>query len=323
MEVRLFQKVVEELHSTGFTVMGLAASGEVTLHPQLSRFLELALKRGLVTEILTNGWLFKERLLPLLKNPRTRSAIVQIGFSVDGPNAQVHDANRRPGSFDRIMEAVALCRALKVPFYFKTTIRQANIKLLREMIELSTPLGVQQHRFIVPMPTPQMVRDSDLPTPAEISKALVQIRKWAKFSNDRVVPEAAAYARSALFACNAFSKFGVDAEGYLLLCSNLAYTVDERGRWQSGLERVAHLGRMSLIKAIPLHFERLAEALRWRMKASKFITRGDFSLCYWCFYQFGKLNWLRAYPNSPWAKGVLDAEAAGITPMLGTPADLL
>jgi hypothetical protein len=31
--------------------------------------------------------------------------------------------------------------------------------------------------------------------------------------------------------------------------------------------------------------------------------------CYWCMKHFGKFDWLRDYPESPWATGVVEKEA--------------
>jgi hypothetical protein len=30
--------------------------------------------------------------------------------------------------------------------------------------------------------------------------------------------------------------------------------------------------------------------------------------CYWCFLHFGKLEWLKNYPRSPWAAAVREED---------------
>ena len=37
---------------------------------------------------------------------------------------------------------------------------------------------------------------------------------------------------------------------------------------------------------------------------------GDLTLdpCYWCFNHFGKLEWLRDFPESPWSAGVVEED---------------
>jgi MoaA/NifB/PqqE/SkfB family radical SAM enzyme len=316
MDVGVFRTVIRGLQDLGFGYVGLTASGELLLHPQLEAMLEFLARRNMKAELLTNGWWFRERLLPLLKHPRYRAVVAKIGFSLDGPDAEIHDANRRAGGFSRVMEGVAACTGLGIPVFLKSAIRRANCRRIRDMILLSASLGIERHRFITPIPVPQSIREDALPGPAEVRTLKQYLDPMSALTGGKVLLEGWMGDQSSpLHPCNPFFSFSVDAEGYLLLCGILAYIGDEEGRPLSGPERVADLKEVPLAEAIRLHWRRVADVMEWRLGAKDLFTAGDFQICYWCYYQMGKLGWLKNHPESPWAAGVLRAEKLGIAPM--------
>lgn len=316
MDVELFRSIVRGLQDLGFGHIGMTASGEILLHPQLDAMLEILARRNMKAELLTNGWRFRERLLPLLMHPRYRAVITKIGFSLDGPDAGIHDANRRAGGFSRVMEGIAACTGLGIPVFLKSAIRRANCHRIRDMILLSASLGIERHRFITPIPVPRSVRDDSLPDPAEVRSLKTYLDPMSALTGGKVLLEGWMGDQSSpLHPCNPFFSFSVDAEGHLLLCGILAYIGDEEGRPLSGQERVADLKEVSLPEAIRLHWRRVADVMEWRLRAKDLFTAGDFQICYWCYYQMGKLDWLKNHPESPWSAGVLRAEKLGITPM--------
>ena len=316
MDVELFRTIIRGLQDLGFGYVGMTASGEILLHPQLEAMLEFLARRSMKAELLTNGWWFRERLLPLLKHPRYRAVITKIGFSLDGPDAAIHDANRRAGGFARVMEGVATCKGLGIPVFLKSAIRRANCHRIRDMILLSASLGIERHRFITPIPVPRSIREDLLPEPDEVRSLKKYLDPMSGLTGGKVLLEGwLGDQRSPIYPCNPFFSFSVDAEGYLLLCGILAYIGDEEGRPLLGKERVADLKEVSLPEAIRRHWRRVAEVVEWRLGAKDLFTTGDFQICYWCYYQLGKLGWLKKYPDSPWAAGVLRAEKLGIAPM--------
>jgi len=69
MEKEMFSDLMRELRSLGFRYAGITGSGEISLHPQLEDiFLSLA-ENTIDFEILTNGYLFKDRIFPLIRSP--------------------------------------------------------------------------------------------------------------------------------------------------------------------------------------------------------------------------------------------------------------
>ncbi len=316
MEVEVFRDLVLGLNRLGFNYLGLTSSGEILLHPELEKMLEILARRNMRIEVLTNGWHFRERLLPLLRHPRYRALFAKIGFSLDGHTPELHDENRRPGSFERVVEGAGACMSLGIPVFFKTAIRKRNLPFVKEMILFSSSRHLAQHRFITPLPTPGFVKGGDLPDIDEVRKLKARVEKLALLTKGRVILEGwVGEQRSPLHACNPFRMFGVDAEGNTLLCGVLAYLDDGTGKPSRGMSHIASLKNTSLEKAIELHFQTLARVMKWRLDARALIATMDFPICYWCYYQMGKLDWLKQHPESSWAAGILRAEALGITPM--------
>lgn len=308
--------VVEKLHLAGFAMAGLTGSGEVTLHPGLGKVLEILVRRGMGFDLLTNGTRFREVLLPLLNDRAIRRRAIRIGFSLDGPTAAIHDNNREPGSFARVLEGIALCRALEIPVYLKTALRRENLPVLRELVLFAANLGVEQIRFISSFPTPRSVADNSVPAPFELRGAKSLIENWDRLSNGRIFWEGWMGDRlPPLGECNASRNFAVDSCGNHLLCAVLADVDQGDAVPGPGLECVGNLLTMTLEETIRRHFTRLAEVLKWRVQARQVMAPWDFPMCYWCFYQMGKLEWLKRYPDSPWAAGVLRAVARGIAPL--------
>jgi hypothetical protein len=69
-----------------------------------------------------------------------------------------------------------------------------------------------------------------------------------------------------------------------------------------GKECLGNIRDTSLTDLIVRHLNLLPDILEWRFKKREIIKRAPLSLCNWCFLQFGKLDWLKEYQESPWAR---------------------
>ncbi|MEW5992932.1 MAG: radical SAM protein [Candidatus Zixiibacteriota bacterium] len=308
--------ILEKLSLAGFQMAGLTGAGELTLHPRLGEVLESFVHRGLAADLLTNGTRFREVLYPLLCDAGIRRRVIRIGFSLDGPTAEVHDRNRGSGSFARVLEAIALCRLLGLSTYIKSTLRRENLPLIRESVGLAANLGVDQWRFIAPMPTRRSIAEATIPSPNDVLEARRLIASLESASQGRIFWEGWMGSRlPPLGTCNAFRNFAVDHRGRHLVCSVLSCVESEPGETPSSPEAVGSLVTQPLRETVHAHFLRLARLLTWRLGAREVMRPADFPLCYWCFYQNGKLDWLAEHPASPWSAGILRARAHGITPL--------
>jgi len=296
----LFEHIVNEMREIGFRYVAIAGGGEITLHPQLEDLFYTLTKYNLDFEILTNGYLFKERLFPLLKSPSIGKRVKAVGFSLDGAKEETHDFIRKEGSFRKIIEAMGICKLLGIPFYVKTVVTNLNKKELKELLFFTSGFGAFEHLVISPMPTKRMIEEGDIPDPDELRKIYSRLLYWKK---KKIFPilELEAFEND-LFACNGFRKFGVDEAGNYLFCANLS-GVERHGDFSKGKECLGNFRDVGLQDLVIRHFKFLPEVLKWRLERKDVIGKSPFSLCYWCFFQFEKLNWMAECPDSPWSRG--------------------
>ena len=294
----LFEHIVSEMRKMGFKYVAVTGGGEMTLHPQLEDLFYVLVKYNMDFEILTNGYLFKERLLPLLKTPVVRKSIKAVGFSLDGAKQETHDYIREKGSFIKIVEAMGFCKLFEIPFYVKTVVTNVNKNELKELLLFTSGLRAFAHLVISPMPTRRMIEEGDIPDPVELRKIASRLLCWKRKGIFPIL-EIEAFDNN-LFACNGFRKFSVDEEGNYIFCGNLS-NVETYESPAVTKERLGNLKDMKLKELVIKHFKFLPEVLKWRLERKEAIRNSSFSLCYWCFHQFEKLNWMEKCPDSPWS----------------------
>jgi hypothetical protein len=305
----LAREVLPQARALGFQTISLTG-GEVALYPHLEEFLALVVDQGFSFNLVTNGHRFREYLLPLLTAPKVREKLTEVCFSLDGAKPETHDALRGPGSFREVMEAASLCQLKGVPFCFKSVVTNFNKEELTELALLTATLGAQDHGFLHIYPTPGLIRQEVIPPPGELREIMTWIvgsltkLLRLKIRIEGFVP------RTALFVCpNILDFVNLDYQGNLVLCCNLSHVTREEGQPSVlGREWLADLKEMSLREGLIRHFRGVAALMEARVRDADTLTDLTFIPCYWCFRHFGKFEWLRDYPESPWAEGVLEEE---------------
>lgn len=82
------------------------------------------------------------------------AGVSAIGLSIDGPNAEVHDAFRGfSGSFEKALEMLDYARALDLPVQVNTSVTRRNVHLIDEIAEMLEGRGVKMWSvfFLVPV----------------------------------------------------------------------------------------------------------------------------------------------------------------------------
>ena len=82
------------------------------------------------------------------------AGIGALGISLDGPNAEVHDAFRGfDGSFERTLEMLKNARELELPVQVNTSLTMRNYELIDEIAELLATQGIMMWSvfFLVPV----------------------------------------------------------------------------------------------------------------------------------------------------------------------------
>ena len=304
ISLELAQRILKEARVLGLDKIHITG-GELTLYPDLEELISLIVDDGFRFDLVTNGYLFRERLLPLLAQPKVKKRLDEVCFSLDGATASSHNAIRGGGSFKEVMEAATLCRLKEIPVGFKSIISNLNKNEITEIALLGGTLGAKEHNFISLLPTPRLIKEAIIPSPEELEKKVFWIMEGlaktvkTKINIDAYCPPAV------VFWCDAFHNLSVDHRGNQIFCCTLSHVVDEGKPSTLGQELIADLKEISLREGIARHFDLLAKLMRQRLNETEGLSKATYIPCYWCYKYFGKLIWLDTYPESPWADGIL------------------
>ena len=136
-------RVLDELAEMG-TLYVTFTGGEVLVRRDFFDIAEHARRKGFAFRIYTNGigvTAERARRIAALK-PLT------VEFSIFSADPAIHDAvTKVPGSFDRLMRAVALLKAEGQRVYLKTVVMKQNVAGLPALRKLGQDLDVFTHLF--------------------------------------------------------------------------------------------------------------------------------------------------------------------------------
>lgn len=309
LPLSLARETLAQAGPLGFKTLCLTG-GEPALYPDLAGLLALVAEQGFTFSLVTNGHRFREAFLPLLTAPPIRERLSVVCFSLDGARAASHDALRGPGSFREVVEAATLCHLADLPLAFKTVITNFNKDELTEVALLGASLGAQDQGFLHPLPAAAALRKEAFPPPEEVGDLLAWIEgTLAKALRHRIFLEGWG-PPTPLFTCpNLLQGAHVDYQGNLILCCNLSHLKGEaRKPSVFGREWLGDLTTMPLREGLGRHFQVVARLMEARLGETEKLAGLNLIPCYWCQRHFGKLEWLRDFPDSPWSAGVLEEE---------------
>ena len=125
----------------------ILTGGEPMLRPDLETIVRHCIARDLKPVLATCGALLTEESAGALK----AWGIERISVSIDGPDAERHDAFRgEPGAFDAAMRGLAACRAAGLPFQVNATITRRNADQIGVILERAVAEGaVAFHPFLL------------------------------------------------------------------------------------------------------------------------------------------------------------------------------
>lgn len=230
------------------------AGGEPLMRRDVPELMEHAVERGLAVALTTNGTVLSPALLERLD----RIGLQYITVSLEGPDAETHDAVRGPGTFQRAVQGLELLRAhtrhhLNVHF----TVHQGNHRRLDEVFRLAERLPVDSVGFTPMRPAGTGKDHPDLwLARKEFAEATRSLLRLANSCSKRVVlpldPAGDGGRLYTQFGCGAAHvNAGIDAEGYMGPCS---FFVGEDWRGHS----VRHTDVLEIWRDSPL-FRRLRE----------------------------------------------------------------
>lgn len=111
--------------------------GEVFMRPDWKKIVTELTTRKVKVSIITNGFLFSEKLISDIKECNVES----VAVSVDGPE-RIHDRYRQIGSFKRAMQAINVLSENDIPVSVISTLHSNNVNSLDEMYEILKAKGI-------------------------------------------------------------------------------------------------------------------------------------------------------------------------------------
>lgn len=105
--------------------------GEVFMRPDWPIIAKTLSDTGINVSIITNGFIFSEKLITQLKKVNVES----IAISLDGPEF-IHDRFRQEGSFHRALQAIDILTMNNIPVSVISTLSPQNVHHLEEMYQI-------------------------------------------------------------------------------------------------------------------------------------------------------------------------------------------
>ncbi|MBN1614421.1 MAG: heme b synthase [Deltaproteobacteria bacterium] len=142
-------ELIEQIARVGKPVV-ILTGGEPLLRPDIFEIAARGNERGLRMVLATNGTLLTEATVRRMID----SGIQRVSVSLDGPDAESHDAFRSvPGAFDGAMAGIDALKKAGMDFQINTTVSRANNDDLGAIMDLAVNLGAAAHHIFLLVPT--------------------------------------------------------------------------------------------------------------------------------------------------------------------------
>ena len=127
-----FFRELESLAVRNLTLSG----GELFMRPDLWELLDGLVAARMRYAILTNGTLVTEKTIAELGRADRRRRMDAIQVSIDGSCAEIHDASRGKGSFEKAIRGLRMLRAAGFPATARVTVNRHNAGDLENVFRL-------------------------------------------------------------------------------------------------------------------------------------------------------------------------------------------
>jgi MoaA/NifB/PqqE/SkfB family radical SAM enzyme len=307
LSVPLIRSILEQASGIFADLRVSLTGGEPLLHPGFPEMVDLFAELGLSYRFVSNGWHMR-RVMPVLD----RYPAQHVRLSLSGASQASHDAVRGRGSFHRVLQAVALLTSRRIPTSFSMVIDRTSRLELRDAVDLAEGLGVIGISFILPQPsTGSLDLDSEVP-PSEWLALRGEVEALGAEPGRRtaVGMDYGAPFEGPERSCGTFAleRIYVDAWGRLATCCQLS----DYGFNQT--EVVADLNAVPFAEAYETYRLRLARLQEESRPQG--VDGIDPFPCMRCVKASGKLEWMKAYPNSGWGRLLLGEARQRMLPVL-------
>lgn len=298
LPVPLVEKVLTEARRYQNVDYVAFTGGEPTLHPHFPELLELVARHGHRFGFVTNGWRFAEKTLAQVEP--YRGHLSHVTFSIDGAREATHDTLRkRKGSFRRLMQAIALCRANGMGVHVNMVVTRANRGELQEMALLASRLGCDALLYGHCQPTPHGLAAGLVLDTAERRRVEEEIGKLQGLFRMTILLAGDHYSPSRFHQCPQFQmrEFNVDHRGRLTVCCMLS-------GYRGGTPETDVLADLSEVSFYEAHRRLVTTIARLNLEkierlASREPDEKDHFICTHCLEHFEKVPRAPARPALP------------------------
>ena len=142
-------QLVDEIAAVSSPVI-ILTGGEPLLRPDIFDIASYGTNKGLRMVMATNGTLVN----PATAKKMIQSGIKRVSISIDGKDAASHDGFRQEKeAFAGAMTGIATLKDAGMEFQINTTITTANLKQIKDILELAKKLGAAAHHIFLLVPT--------------------------------------------------------------------------------------------------------------------------------------------------------------------------
>lgn len=107
--------------------------GEPLLHKEVGAIIRYLKQRGVHTAMNTNGWLVPDKIDDV-------ALLDLVCLTLDGP-PDVHDTQRKKGSYDRVIKAIEVLRERRVPIVTMTVLTPRGVENVEHVLDVAKRYG--------------------------------------------------------------------------------------------------------------------------------------------------------------------------------------
>ena len=142
-------QLIDEIAAMSSPVI-ILTGGEPLLRPDIFEIATYGTGKGLRMVMATNGTLVDESTAKKM----IKSGIKRVSVSLDGKDAPSHDAFRgKIGAFTGALNGIEAMKRAGMEFQINTTVTTANLKQIKNILELAKKLGAAAHHIFLLVPT--------------------------------------------------------------------------------------------------------------------------------------------------------------------------
>ncbi len=311
LSLDLMEKVLRQSREAYGVRVSALTGGEPLLHPRIDEIFHLLADMDFSFSFVTNGQVLTKKM-DVLKQPAIKNRLAKVAVSIEGATSEKNDRIRGPGTFKKAMEAIMALKTAGIPVFVKYTIGRHNLDNLEEEILEISHLGVPAMEISPMLPTPDNIEAGIMPHPEECRKSESIVKRMAQELKMDIQIASGQYVPNAFFTCVSISMmdFYVDALGRLCFCCMLP-GVRGQDKERPEPDVAADLSTTDLWDAHRRLISIISGLQRKRIDkiASSEISYLDHFQCVACMKHFGKLEWLKNCPDSPWYEALSQKEA--------------